>query len=75
MAYPMDRVPVNSTDLAGVGYDDAKRILEIEFRSGAVYEYGDVPPTVYAALMAAASHGKYFNQFIRKGPYSCVRVK
>jgi hypothetical protein len=70
----MERVGVNSSDLASVGYDAASKTLEIEFRSGALYEYRDVPAYVHANLMSATSHGRFFNQQIRNGGYVCIRL-
>ena len=68
----MERIPVSSSNLASVGYEDG--ILEIGFTSGAIYEYSGVPESVYEALMAAASHGKYFAAYIRNNyPYRKVR--
>jgi KTSC domain len=51
--------------LRSVGYDPRQRILELEFTSGAVYQYLDVPATVHWALMTAESKGRYFNHEIR----------
>ncbi len=63
----MRRLAVTSAVLRSVGYDPDRRILEVEFTSGHVYEYHDVPPEVYEDLMAAESHGRYFNAKIRDG--------
>jgi hypothetical protein len=56
---------VESTTLAAVDYDPAAQMLWLEFRSGAVYCYGDVPLAVYQALLTAPSKGAYFNRHIR----------
>jgi hypothetical protein len=56
---------VESATLAAVGYDDARGILRLEFRSRAVYSYFGVPGAVYEGLLAAPSKGKYFNGEIR----------
>lgn len=61
----MKRSKVDSSNLASVGYDSAKKILEIEFNHGGVYQYFDVPQDAYDELMAADSHGKYFAANIR----------
>jgi hypothetical protein len=61
----MDRQPVSSTSLRSVGYDLKNHTLEIEFQSGEVYDYLDVPREVYVELMHADSHGLYFIQNIR----------
>jgi len=59
------RVSVASTSLASVGYDPGARVLEVEFRSGAVYRYFGVPDTVHRDFMAAESKGRFFTQRIR----------
>ncbi len=61
----MQRVSVVSSNIAAIGYNQETRTLEVEFRDGAVYEYYDVPPNEHAALMNAASHGKYLHTCIR----------
>ena len=61
----MHRVPVISSVIASVGYSSRRRQLEVEFRTGAVYEYMNVPPEVHEHLIAADSLGRYFNMAIR----------
>ena len=56
---------VQSTTLAAIGYDSDRGILQLEFRSRALYRYFGVPGPVYAALWAAPSKGRYFNLAIR----------
>ena len=51
--------------MRSVGYDGRSRILEIEFQSGEVYQYLDVPGTVHQKLQSAKSKGQYFNSEIR----------
>ena len=70
----MDRIPVVSSNLASIGYEDG--ILEIEFKTHSVYQYRNVPPSVYEALMSAPSHGKYFSAHIRDNSnYPCKRIR
>lgn len=71
----MDRIPVVSSDLASVGYIASAQLLEIEFQSGALYEYRGVPAHIYAGLMSAPSLGKFFNQYIKKGGFPFVRIR
>ena len=61
----MERQPVSSTSIRSVGYATDKKILEVEFQSGEIYAYFDVPQEVYVDLMHAESHGQYFLQNIR----------
>ncbi len=71
-ARTMRRTAVDSTTMRSVGYDSAQQILEVEFTSGAVYQYLEVPATVFDELMAAESKGRYFNQEIRDD-YTALR--
>ncbi len=59
------RRPVDSSLIRSVGYDLASSVLEVEFVAGPVYEYYDLPLSVYSELMAAGSKGTYFNEFIK----------
>jgi hypothetical protein len=68
------RQAVDSTNLASAGYDHDARVLEIEFKSGAVYRYLAVPPAVFEELMRAASKGRFFSREIR-GKYEFQRVR
>ena len=61
----MLRQSVESSDLKSVGYDNETQTLEIEFNSGPVYEYNNVPASIYEGLINAHSLGLYFNQNIK----------
>ncbi len=65
----MKRINVTSTDIRSVGYDSMSHVLEVEFHSGGIYQYFGVPVSVYDGLMNAASHGTYFNQYVKKAGY------
>lgn len=69
----MRREAVDSSMLSSVGYDEESRTLEVEFTSGTVYRYFDVPPEEHRLLMEAGSIGKYMNANI-KGLYASARV-
>lgn len=59
------REPVESSVLASAGYDAQRRMLEIEFHSGAIYRYLDVPEDIFRKLLAAESKGQFFGAKIR----------
>lgn len=61
----MRRRTLESSVLASAGYDTDRRILELEFVSGDVYQYWIVPARVWQELLAAESHGSYFAAHIR----------
>lgn len=65
-------IAIQSTDLRAVDYDWSGT-LTIEFHSGGVYEYYEVPHSEYAGLLNASSHGKYFHARI-KNRYRFRRV-
>ena len=69
----MERIPVTSTDIRAIGYDTDNQILEIEFNSGSVYDYANVPQGEYDGIMSADSKGKYFHANI-KNRYSFVKL-
>ena len=54
----MERIEVDSSMIASVGYDAEKNNLEVEFNSGKSYQYEDVPEEEYAGLMESGSKGR-----------------
>ncbi|MFA5010711.1 MAG: KTSC domain-containing protein [Ignavibacteria bacterium] len=69
----MERQFVESTLATSVGYEPDTSTLEIEFKStGAVWQYYDVPESVFNELMNG-SIGKYFLAHI-KGQYTESQV-
>jgi hypothetical protein len=60
------RISLDSSTLASVLYLPKRRQLELEFRSGEIYRYLEVPPQAYRELLAAPSKGFYFNSNIRR---------
>lgn len=61
----IERAPVESSAITSLGYDAQRQILEVEFSSGKVYQYFDVPPDVYGPFLSATSKGVWFNEAIR----------
>jgi hypothetical protein len=70
----MERVAVQSNEIAVVGYSAETSTLEITFRRGGVYHYLNVPEEVHRALLQASSVGTYFAQQI-KDVYSCQKIR
>lgn len=62
----MIREQVRSSNIRSIGYDNESRTLEVEFHSGGIYQYFNVPEAVYSGLMSASSHGSYFYRNVRK---------
>ncbi len=61
----MQLLTVESRALHAIGYDAEKRVLEVIFNSGRIYQFVNVPAEDYAGLAAAPSKGSYFNTNIR----------
>jgi hypothetical protein len=70
----MERVPVESSHLATVGYEIETSTLEIEFKKSGIYQYFGVPQEIYEGLMAAGSKGQYFDQQIKKAGYPYTKI-
>lgn len=62
-----------SSNIARFTYDDNNYVLSVEFKSGGLYKYFDVPPNVFEQMRAAQSQGQYLAQQI-KGSYRYARA-
>lgn len=69
----MEREMVASSTILSAGYESASETLEIEFKNGGVYQYYNVPDTVFEQFMASDSKGKFHHVYI-KNSYPCSRV-
>lgn len=54
-----NRIGVYSSNVASIGYGVDEEILEVEFHSGAVYQYHDVPEDVWESFQTAPSKGRF----------------
>ncbi len=69
----MEREMVASSTILSIGYDGPAETLEVEFKSGGIYQYYNVPEYIYQEFMAADSKGKFLHVYI-KPAYPCSRV-
>lgn len=70
----MDRQAINSANIASAGYDEESQIMEVEFdQGGAIYQYHNVPKSVWEAFLNGNTPGQYHYHFIRS-TYLYVRV-
>ncbi|MFA5292607.1 MAG: KTSC domain-containing protein [Phycisphaerae bacterium] len=70
----MNRISVQSSNIRSIGYDTDKRILEVEFNSGSIYQYSGVSEYEYEGLLNASSKGRYMNTHI-KDRFTCIQVR
>lgn len=61
----MERITVDSSTIADVGYEQATMTLEVGFRNGTVYQYFDVPDAVHQEFMRASSKGAFLHANIK----------
>ena len=59
------KVRRSSSVIASARYNARTRTMQVEFRTGRVYRYFEVPRRVYEELINAPSQGEYFNTRIR----------
>jgi KTSC domain len=69
----IEMLPVCSSMADRVGYDAEREILQIEFNSGAVYQYAEVDPHKWADLQSSDSIGSFYNEEI-KGYYPSTKL-
>lgn len=66
--------PVKSSVVAAIGYDYRGRKLFVEYVSGNLYRYDDVPAGVHRDFMDARSKGEYLNDHIL-GQYEYEQIR
>jgi len=59
----VQRQPVESSNIRSIGYENGK--LEVEFHSGKVYQYDNVPPDLADRFVTSSSKGSFFARNIR----------
>ncbi|PCH75949.1 MAG: KTSC domain-containing protein [Flavobacteriaceae bacterium] len=69
----MERKYIESSMIRSIGFGFESSILEIEFNSGAVWQYSDFPESEWYVFESAESQGKFFHNNI-KNQYSESQV-
>lgn len=70
----INMVPVSSSNVESVGYDEENQILYVKFLSGSLYSYKNVNKVEYEALLNAPSVGSYLHRNI-KNVYPYERIE
>lgn len=60
----MERKSIESSMIRSIGFDPDNSVLEIEFNSGAIWQYFDFSESEWYEFENAESQGKYFNREI-----------
>ena len=69
----MEIIPVTSSNVESIGYDEDSSTLQVEFKNGTTYQYFDVPENIFIGLRDAGSVGGYLAARI-KGTYRYSKV-
>ncbi len=62
----MKKIYVSSRDLSSIGYDTKNCVLEVEFLSGDIYQYFNVPYRIFAELTKSNLDGTLFHNWISR---------
>jgi hypothetical protein len=63
----MQLTPVQSSNIAAVGYDAIQNILHIQFKGNdTVYQHHGVPAEAHALMMSVDSIGSFYARNIKK---------
>lgn len=65
---------VLSREIEWIGYEHKRNMLQVEFIVGAIYQYENVPETVYQEFLTAPSYGRFFESNI-KNKYQARKVR
>ena len=60
-----EMVPVVSSNIKEIGYEDKFEVLKVTFNTGKTYDYHGVPSLTFKAFKEAESKGKFFHKNIR----------
>lgn len=74
MAYEnVDMHPVDSSNVAEIGYDDEEMVLYVRFNKGALYFYEGVPPDVWDEFVYTESKGRFIHTHLKdRYPYGRI---
>ena len=69
-----ESMPVDSSVIDNIAYNPQGKILTVDFNSGTIYQYYNVPESVYEAFLAASSKGEFLNNTIKQRFFPYVRI-
>lgn len=69
----MNWLAVDSSTISRIAYDEARKVLTVEFKNGTRYEYYDVSYTVAQEMRLSSSKGQFLAANI-KGRFRYARV-
>jgi len=73
-SYGVEMIPVSSSNVDSIGYDENNQLLYVSFLSNTMYVYKGVSISEFEGLIAAPSVGSYLHRNI-KNLYPYERVE
>lgn len=59
-------IVIRSSNLKSATYNTSRKLLTVTFNNGSIYEYYEVPWTLFTKMRMSESQGKFFNTEIGK---------
>ncbi len=72
--YGVNMIPVTSSNVESIGYDESQQVLYVRFLSGGLYIYKGVNSYEFEGLLNASSVGSYLHRNI-KNVYPYERIE
>jgi hypothetical protein len=69
-----EMIPVDSSNLKAIGYDEDTQEVFVEFLNNSTYKYLDVPQEIFEEFKAADSAGRFLHRRIKLGGFDYERV-
>lgn len=60
----MQMLPVSSSRITHMGYDDESATVYVRFTDGTPWRYVHVPPTVWRAFVSSSSKGRFIHDVL-----------
>ena len=73
LPYTIPRDPVVSSNIASIGFDAARKVLSVQFASGAIFHYASVDVGLFERLRDAESKGRFFREHV-KGRFAAEKM-
>ena len=70
----MEHKPVQSSNIAEIGYDPEAGTLSVKFKGGGHYHYSNVPQDKYEQLLKSSSIGTFLSKHI-KNTHKHLKIK
>lgn len=68
-------VEVDSRAATDIDYNAKTKVMTVKFKSGRIYEYSNIPASLYEQIIHAPSIGSFLNQHVvQSGNYPYVEL-